>query len=94
MTSVELPVPNGLMVRDAVAQVAERIQGVENLAAGRCGNPLVASSGQRRGPSERPCSYGVLHRLTQKPNPKTETSRPSVIGLLRLAIVSFAFSTA
>ena len=33
MASVELPVPNGLVVRGAVTQVAERIQRVENLAA-------------------------------------------------------------
>ncbi len=33
MASVELKVPNRLMMRDAVAQIAERIQGVEYLAA-------------------------------------------------------------
>jgi hypothetical protein len=32
MASVEFPVPNGLMMRDTVAQSAERIQGAEDLA--------------------------------------------------------------
>ena len=91
MASVEIPVPNGLMVRDAVPQVAERIQGVEDVAARALGSGEMRESPFRQlrargvalrcGPARTASYTGSPRNQTPGPRQVCPLGHPTPPGL-------------